>query len=132
VSLAGELAQKILFVHVVLKSLVAIDEDYGNFVSVLAAKVMVSVDVDFAPGESSAARQLRQTFLHDFTEMTSFARVNHYRAWLHDGAILARRASIFQHEKQTLRRKLGTVVGPRKPRLYRRFYNIVNANKRAF
>lgn len=116
-NLAGELAQKVLLTHAVLKGLVPIDEDDGNFVVVLPAKLVVAVDVYFAPSEAAAARQFRQAFFDDFTEMTSFARVNYYVAWLHGWRNLSALVCNFPAINALLSTINGTVVGPLSIRL---------------
>ena len=94
--LAGQLLQEFLLVHVVLESFAAIDEDDRNFVVELAAKVRVGVNVDLMPGESSPARKLGQALFHHFTQVASFAGVNHDVAELwHAGEILARGNGVF-------------------------------------
>jgi len=75
--LAGQLAQELPLIHVVLESLVAVDEDDGNLVVVLSAQFMVGIDINFLPCEAAAARELGETFLNHFTQMTPLARV-HY------------------------------------------------------
>ena len=71
-SSAGELSQEFLFVHVIFERLAAVDEDYWHFIVEPSAEFEVRIDIDFAPGEPSAARELRQALLHHFTKMTSF------------------------------------------------------------
>jgi hypothetical protein len=53
--LAGELSEEFLLVHVILEGFAAVNENYRNFIVELAAEFMVGVDVDFVPGETSAA-----------------------------------------------------------------------------
>ena len=76
-TLAGELAQEFLLVHVILEGLAAVDEYNRNFVVELAPELVVCVYVDFAPGESSAAGELGKALLHHFAEVTPFARINY-------------------------------------------------------
>jgi hypothetical protein len=76
VNLAGDFAQEFLLVHVVLEGFVAINENDGDFVVVLTAKVGVGVDVDFAPGKAPAAGELGQTFFDNLAEVTSLARID--------------------------------------------------------
>jgi hypothetical protein len=61
---------------VVFEGFVTVDENEGDFVGELAAQFVVAFDVDFAPGETTAALQLGESFLHDFAEMAALARVN--------------------------------------------------------
>jgi len=67
IALAGQSPQKLLLVHVVLEGFAAIDEDHGDFVVVLAAKVGIGIDIDFLPGEAASAGELRQAFFYNFT-----------------------------------------------------------------
>jgi hypothetical protein len=55
IRLAGELSEEFLLVHVILEGFAAVNENYRNFIVELAAEFMVGVDVDFVPGETSAA-----------------------------------------------------------------------------
>jgi hypothetical protein len=75
--LAGQLAQKLLFIHVVLEGFAAIDEDDGDFVVVLAAEIGVGVYVDVLPGEAATAGELRQALFHYFTQVASLAGIDH-------------------------------------------------------
>jgi hypothetical protein len=75
--LAGQFLQELLLVHAVLESFAAIDEDDRNFVIELAAKVGVRIDVDVVPGESAAPRKLGQALFDHFTQVASFAGINH-------------------------------------------------------
>src|ERR1017187_3377347 len=72
----AQFAQEFLFVHAVLKSFAAVDEDYGDFVVIEASDLGVGVDVDFPPGEAAPLVQLVEALLDDFAEMTSLAGVN--------------------------------------------------------
>jgi hypothetical protein len=74
--LAGELTEEFPFIHAVLESFAAVDEDDGNLVGELAAELIVGVDVHFLPAEQAAAFQLDQTLLDDLAEMAAFSRVN--------------------------------------------------------
>ena len=78
--LAGELAEKFLLVHAVLKRLAAVDEDYRNFVGVEAADFGAGVDVDFAPVEAASLVQLGEALFHNFAEVASFTGVNDHLA----------------------------------------------------
>jgi hypothetical protein len=81
----GELAQKLLLIHVIFEGLVSVDEDNGDFIVELVAKLRVGIDVNFAPGKSAAAREFGEALFHNFAEMASFARVNDDSAGLrHD------------------------------------------------
>jgi hypothetical protein len=72
---AGEAAEEFLFVHAVLESFAAVDEDDGDFVGVTAADFGVGLDVDFAPGETAALFEFGEALFDDFAEMASLARV---------------------------------------------------------
>ena len=85
---AGELPQEFLFVHVILEGLAAVDEYDWNFIVELPAEFKVRVDIDFAPGESSATRKLGKALLHHFTEVASLAGVDD------DAALIAHFARI--------------------------------------
>jgi hypothetical protein len=74
-TLAGELSEEFLLVHVILEGLAAVDEDDRNFIVKLAAEFVVGVDVDFVPGESASAGEFGETFLHHFAKVAPFARV---------------------------------------------------------
>ena len=50
----GEFAQEFGFVHVVLESFAAVDENHGDFVVVEALELRVGVNVDFGQGEDGA------------------------------------------------------------------------------
>lgn len=75
-------SQKFLLVHAVLEGFAAIDEDDRDFIVELAAEVRVAVDIDFLPGESTAAGEFREAFLYDFTQVTALARVHNDAAKL--------------------------------------------------
>src|SRR3984893_12609210 len=75
-SSSAQFAQKFLFVHAVLKSFAAVDEDYGDLVGIEAPDFGVGVDVDFPPGEAATLVQLDDALLDDFAEMTSLAGIN--------------------------------------------------------
>jgi hypothetical protein len=72
----GELAQELTFVHAVLEGFAAVDEDDGHLVGVLAAKLVVGIDVHFLPAEQAAALELDEAFLDDFAEVATFAGVD--------------------------------------------------------
>ena len=72
-ALAGKLSEELLLVHVILEGLAAVDEDHGNFIVELATEIKVAVDINFVPGEASAAGQFCEALLYDFAEMTSFS-----------------------------------------------------------
>jgi hypothetical protein len=88
--LAGKLTQKILFVHVILEGLPSIDEDYRDFIIELTAQLEIGIDIDFAPGKASTAREFGETLFHDFAQMTAFAGIDYdaARVW-HARQILA-------------------------------------------
>jgi len=66
-----------LLVHVILEGFAAIDEYYGNFIVELAAKFEVGVNINFAPGEPSAAGQFSKAFLHHFAQVASLPGIHH-------------------------------------------------------
>jgi hypothetical protein len=74
--LAGQFAEELTFVHAVFESFAAVDEDDGDFVVELAAELVVGVDVDFLPDETTAAGEFHDTFLDDFTQVTALAGVD--------------------------------------------------------
>ena len=74
---AGEFAEEVGFVHVVLEGFAAVDEDYRDFVGELAAELVVAVYVDVLPGEAAAAVELGESLFDDFAEVAAFARVDH-------------------------------------------------------
>jgi hypothetical protein len=91
VNLVSQLPQKFFFIHAVLERLSAIDENHGNLVVKLAPKLVVGVDVDFPPDESTPARELGKALLYDFAEVAPFAGVDDDVADLgHAGKIVAR------------------------------------------
>jgi hypothetical protein len=73
--LACELPQEFLLVHAILEGFAAIDEHDRNFIIKLATEFVVGVDVDFVPGEPTAAGELVKALLHHFAKMASFAGV---------------------------------------------------------
>jgi len=74
--LTDQLSQELLFVHAVLESLAAVDENYGDFVIELSAKLFIGVDVDLPPYEATSPGQLHNAFLHDFTQVATLAGIN--------------------------------------------------------
>src|SRR6202163_2961659 len=75
-SSSAQFAQEFLFIHAVLKSFAAVDEDYGDLVGIEAPDFGVGVHVDFTPGEAATLVQLDDALLDDFAEMTSLAGIN--------------------------------------------------------
>src|ERR1700682_5418460 len=75
-SSSAQFAQEFLFIHAVLKSFAAIDEDYGDLVGIEAPDFGVGVYVDFPPGEAATLVQLDDALFDDFAEMTSLAGIN--------------------------------------------------------
>jgi len=49
---------------------VAVDEDNGDLVVILATKVGVGVDIYLAPVEAAALMEFYEALLNDFAEMT--------------------------------------------------------------
>ena len=84
-----QFAEEFAFVHVVLESFVAVDEDDRDFVVELAAQLFVGVDVYFTPTETAAAVEFGQSFFDDFAEVAAFARVDDDLAWVGHGRSLA-------------------------------------------
>jgi hypothetical protein len=78
----GQLAEEVGFVHAVFEGFAAVDEDDGDFVSELAAELVVAVDVDVLPGEAAAAMEFGEGFFDDLAEVTSFAGVENDLAGL--------------------------------------------------
>jgi hypothetical protein len=66
-----------VFIHAVLESFAAVDEDYGDFVGVETAEVIVGVYVNFLPVESGVALKFSQTFFDDLAQVASLAGVDH-------------------------------------------------------
>ena len=89
VSLAGELPQEFLLVHAVLERFAAIDEDDGNLVVVLAAKIGIGVNIHIAPVEAAALMELDEALLDDFAEMTAPAGIDDDFPVLHKKGSLA-------------------------------------------
>jgi hypothetical protein len=71
-----QFAQKFLFVHAVLKSFAAVDENYGHLVVIEPPDLRVGVYVDFTPGEAATFVELYDALFDDFAQMTSFAGIN--------------------------------------------------------
>jgi hypothetical protein len=74
--LAGELAEELLLVHAVFEGFAAVNKDDRDFVIKLPPELGVSVDVDLAPGEAAAARELSQALFDEFAEVASFAGID--------------------------------------------------------
>ena len=74
---ANELTEEFALVHVVFKSFAAVDEDDGDFVGEPAAKILVRINVNFAPVKPASALQLYQTLFDDLAEMAAFARIDY-------------------------------------------------------
>jgi len=55
---------------------VAVDEDNGDLVVILATKVGVGVDIYLAPVEAAALMEFDEALLNDFAEMTPLAGIN--------------------------------------------------------
>lgn len=70
----------------VLEGFAAVDEDDGNLVSELAAKLIISVDVNFLPIEAAMSLELAQALLDDFAEMTALAGIENDLPGLRHGA----------------------------------------------
>jgi len=95
--LAGEFAQEFLFVHAVFECFSPVDEDDGDFIVELAAKVGVGVHINFTPGEAAAARELGEALLHYLAEMTALARIYDDAARIrHAGRFYRGRIAVFQ------------------------------------
>lgn len=87
-SLTCQLPQEFLFVHAILESLTAIDENHRHLVIKLTPKFIVRIDIHFTPGEAAAAGEFRQAFFHHFAQVTTFARINYDLARLGHAAIV--------------------------------------------
>src|SRR5690348_610159 len=74
---AYELPQELPLVHAVLEGFASIDKDHRDFVIELAAQLGIAVHVNFAPGETTLARELGKALLYHFTQMASFARIDY-------------------------------------------------------
>src|SRR5882762_2513764 len=88
--LAGQFAQEFALVHVVFESLVAVDEDDGDFVGEPAAQLVVAFHINLPPSEATASMQLGQRLFDDLTQMTALTRVDDDLARLRHGRSLAR------------------------------------------
>ena len=73
----SEFAEEVVFVHVILEGFAAVDEDDGDFVGELAAKLFVAVHVYVLPGEAATAMEFGEGLFDDFAEVASFAGVDH-------------------------------------------------------
>jgi hypothetical protein len=82
-SLAGQFAEELALVHVVLESFAAVDEDNRDIVVELATQFGVGVDINFAPAEAAVALELREALFDDFAKMAPLPRINYYaaKAW---------------------------------------------------
>jgi hypothetical protein len=107
--LAGELAQKLLLIHVILEGFSTVDEDDWNFVIKLPAQFVITINVNFLPGESASARKLAEAFLHQFTKMASLSRVNHHLAGFWHGWIVAPRPLPLARKKRRDSTEVSTV-----------------------
>jgi hypothetical protein len=74
--LSAQFAEEFLLIHAVLKSFVAVDEDYWDLVGVAAPDFGIGVHVDFTPGEAAPLVELDEALFDDFAEMTSLAGIN--------------------------------------------------------
>ena len=88
-SLAGELPQKLLFVHAVLERFATVDEDDGDLVVVLAAEVGIGVNIHIAPLKAAALVKFDEALLDDFAEMTPLAGINDDFPVLHNSGSVA-------------------------------------------
>jgi hypothetical protein len=73
---SAQFAEEFLLIHAVLKSFVAVDEDYWDLVGVAAPDFGIGVHVDFTPGEAAPLVELDEALFDDFAEMTSLAGIN--------------------------------------------------------
>ncbi len=65
-----------MLIHVVLEGFAAVDEDYGDFIVIEAAEMVVGIYINFLPFETGVALKLAQAFFDDFAQVASLARVN--------------------------------------------------------
>lgn len=72
----GEFAEEFLFVHAVLEGFVAVNEDDGNLIAILAAELGVGIDVDFTPLEAAALMEFDEALLDDFAEMAALTGID--------------------------------------------------------
>ena len=72
----AQFAQEFLLIHAVFKCFAAIDEDYGDFVSIKPPDFGVGVYVNFTPGKAASLLELDDALLDDLAEMTSLAGIN--------------------------------------------------------
>jgi hypothetical protein len=70
-----ELAQEILLIHAVFKSLLAINEDDRNFVGELAPERIIGVHINLLPAELGLAGEFGQRFLDDFAKVATLPRI---------------------------------------------------------
>jgi hypothetical protein len=75
-SLRTQFAEELLFVHAILKSLPAVNEDHWNLIVIEASDFGVGVHVDFTPAKAAPLVQLDDALLDDFAEMTPLAGIN--------------------------------------------------------
>jgi hypothetical protein len=105
---SAEFAEKFLFVHTVLESFAAVDEDYGNFVGVEASNVGIGVYIDLTPAVPTALLEFDEALLDDFAEMTSLAGINDDFPKLRHAKECSSVGARFQGRKcQSLRQKSG-------------------------
>lgn len=70
--------QKLAPVHVILKRLASVDEDYGHLFVVLLPQFRIGIDVHFAPREAGFALHLHERFFYHVAKMTTLARIHHH------------------------------------------------------
>ncbi len=75
-TLAGKFTQELLLIHPILEGFPPIDKDNRHFVVKLTTKFMVSIDIDFAPGKTSAARELGETLLDHLAQVAAFPGID--------------------------------------------------------
>lgn len=81
--LAGKLLQELLLIQPVLKGLPTVNKDDWDFVGELAAKLIVGLDVHFAPAEAAPALEFGELLLHDLAQVAAFAGI--YRDFTQKG-----------------------------------------------
>jgi hypothetical protein len=74
--LAGEFAEKLVWVETVLERLASIDENHRDLVSEFAAQLLVTIHIYFPPDEAAPTFELTQGLLDNLAEVAPFARVN--------------------------------------------------------
>jgi hypothetical protein len=89
VSLAGELPQEFLFIHVVLERFASVDEDDGDLVVVLAAEVGIRVNIHIAPLKAAALMEFDEALLDDFAKMAALAGIYDDFPMLHNSGSVA-------------------------------------------